>query len=278
MASKQCIICGSTDGEMNLVGEKGLKTLIKSCSTKNETDLKKTLSDHEERKVPVHVHHECRKKLNDLRQKQKPVAPDPKRLRSSIEAAFDWKVCCFLCSKPVLRHKERVHQVQTLPLHNNIIECAKERSDTWGDAVLTRLGTSNDLVAEEAVYHNACMADFKLNKVERSAPGRPEDTSMTNAFQNICEWLENTSESEVYSTRELYDKMIEDNNGVGYCMKTFRSKLKTRYEHHVYFVQSSGCKGELVCFKDMADYILRKLKEKGPATRESVIKAAAQIV
>lgn len=276
MASIQCSICGSKEGKMNMVGIKGLKTLMKASSTRNETDLSQRLRDHRDREESVHVHHDCRRKLTDLRKKLD--TPEPKRLRSSIEAVFAWKVCCFLCSKPVLRHKERFHQVQTLPLHNNMIECARERNDNWGEAVLTRLGTSNDLVAEEAIYHNACMAEFKLNKVERSVRGRPENPILTQAFQNICEWLENTAESEVYSIKQLYDKMIEDNGGAGYCLKTFRSKLKARYEDHVYFVQSSGCQGELVCFKDMTDYILRKLKEKGPATRESVIIAAAKIV
>ena len=72
--------------------------------------------------------------------------------------------------------------------------------------------------------------------------------------------------------------MIKDNDGVGYCLKIFRSKLKAGYKHHVYFVQSAGCRGELVCFKDMADYILRNYKEEGPTTKENVVKAAAKIV
>ena len=101
-------------------------------------------------------------------------------------------------------------------MHNNIIECAKARSDDWGEAVLTRLGTLNDLVAEEAVYHSSCMAAFKLNKVGSSVRGTPEDPTMTDVFQHICDWLENTAEREVYSVRELYDKMIKDNDGVGY--------------------------------------------------------------
>ena len=101
-------------------------------------------------------------------------------------------------------------------MHNNIIECAKVRSDDWGEAVLTRLGTLNDLVAEEAVYHSSCMAAFKLNKVGSSVRGTPEDPTMTDVFQHICDWLENTVEREVYSVRELYDKMIKDNDGVGY--------------------------------------------------------------
>ena len=57
----------------------------------------------------------------------------------------------------------------------------------------------NDLVAEEAVYHSSCMAAFKLNKVGRSDRGRPEDSIMTDVFQHICDWLENTAKNEVYS-------------------------------------------------------------------------------
>ena len=163
-------------------------------------------------------------------------------------------------------------------MHNSIIECAKARKDDWGKAVLTRFGTLNDLVTEEVLCHSSCMATFKLNKVGRSVRARPGYSTMTDVFQHICDQLENTAESEVYSVRELYDKMIKDNDGVGYCLKTFRSKLKARYKNHVYFAQSAGCKGELVYFKDMTDYILRNLKEEGPTTKKNVVKAAAKIV
>ena len=163
-------------------------------------------------------------------------------------------------------------------MHNNIIECVKARDDDWGKAALTQLETSNDLVAEEAVYHSSCMAAFKLNKVGRSVRGRPEDPIMTDVLQHICDWLENMAESELYSVRELYDKMINDNDGVGYCLKTFCSKLRARYKDCVYFVQSAGCQGELVCLKDMANYILKNLKEEGPTMKKNVIKIAAKIV
>ena len=83
-------------------------------------------------------------------------------------------------------------------MHNNIIECAKARNDDRGKAVLTRLGTSNDLVAEEALYHSSCMAAFKLDKVGRSVRGKPEDLIMTDVLQPICGSLENKAESEVY--------------------------------------------------------------------------------
>ena len=105
-----------------------------------------------------------------------------------------------------------------------------------GEAVLTRLGTSNYLVAEEAVYHSSCMLAFKLNKFGRGVRGRLEDPIMTDVFQHISDWLEKVAESEVYSVRELYDKMIKGNDGVGYCLKNLCSKLKARYKDDVYFV------------------------------------------
>lgn len=212
---------------------------------------------------------------NDLRKTAE--EPERKRLRSSIDASFTWKFCCFLCGKLVVKNKEKFHEVQTLPLYINVIEWAKERNDDWGEAVTTQLGATNDLVADEAIYHTTCMASFKLNKVKGNNVGRPQDPIMGESFERICEWLENTAESDLYSVRELHEKMLHDNEGVGYCQKTFRNKLKTKYEDHVYFVQSLGCKGELVCFKNMANYKIRKLKEEGKATKESVVKAAARI-
>lgn len=44
---------------------------------------------------------------------------------------------------------------------------------------------------------------------------------MTYVFQHICDWLENAAESEVYSVRELYEKMIKDKDSVGHCLKNF---------------------------------------------------------
>ena len=39
MTSMQCNICGFDEREMNLVGEKGLKTLLMVASKKKETEL-----------------------------------------------------------------------------------------------------------------------------------------------------------------------------------------------------------------------------------------------
>ena len=81
MTSMQCTICGFNEGEMNLVGEKGLKALLMATSKKKETELTQTLKDLQNRRTPVHVHHDCRRRLTNFR--KKPVGLEPKRLCSS---------------------------------------------------------------------------------------------------------------------------------------------------------------------------------------------------
>ena len=130
-------------------------------------------------------------------------------------------------------------------MHNSMIKCASERKDDWGQAVLDRLGTCIDLVAAEAVYHLSGMADFKLNQVGGSGVrGKPRNSGMTNALDKICDWLENSEESEVYSIQELYDKIVKDNDVVAYTLKIFHEKLKATYKDHVHFVKSAGCQGD----------------------------------
>ena len=100
MTFMQCTICRLDEGEMNLVGEKGLKTLLMAASEKKETELTQMLKDHQNRGTPLHIHHDCRRRLTDV--PKKPVGPKPKRLSSSIDAAFTWKTSCFLCSEPIV--------------------------------------------------------------------------------------------------------------------------------------------------------------------------------
>ena len=105
-------------------------------------------------------------------------------------------------------------------MHDTIVKRAKERADEWGEGVLTRFGNSEDLVAQEAFYHSTCMADFKLNDPNDPnsdfSRGRPPNKSYFDAFKSLCVWLEGYGESEVYSVRELHEKMLNDNDGVGY--------------------------------------------------------------
>ena len=72
----QCTIFGLDEGEMNLVGKKGLKTLLMAASKKKETELTQTLKHYQNKGTPVHVHHDCWKKYTKFW--KKPVEPEPK--------------------------------------------------------------------------------------------------------------------------------------------------------------------------------------------------------
>lgn len=157
------------------------------------------------------------------------------------------------------------------------MKCAKERNDQWGRDVLFRLESCFDLVAAEAVYHRDCASNFRSD-ITNTNKGRPVDSTMDRAFEDLVEeWLENTGDCEIYSISELYKRMADINETV-YGLKRFKQKLKERYKEHVVFVPSKGCKGELVCFRKMSDYILRNLKENGEISKENVISAAAKMI
>ena len=278
-----CILCKDQEGDMNKVGNKGFKTLMRRAIERDEHDLIQELKGLEKAEDPttVYVHHKCRRAFNDDRKKE----PDkePKRLRSSSGKGncFEWKTCCYICGKSVdiARHKDRdqIRLASTIELRENMIECAQERKDELGRVVLERLESCIDLVATDALYHLDCATNFRLKTKQQSIKkGRPVDTGMKESFEAICHWLECESETEIYSVEYLYQKMTKESI-TSYSKKTFRAKLKERFQDHVYFVESLGSKGELVCFTGMADFIIRRLKE-NPETKESVINAAAKLI
>ena len=79
----------------------------------------------------------------------------------------------------------------TLEVKERVLKRASERDDEWGKTVESRLLSSNDLVAEEAIYHKACMGKFCLSKASvYEKPDRPVKTEMFNRFKAICTWFE----------------------------------------------------------------------------------------
>ena len=80
-------------------------------------------------------------------------------------------------------------------------------------------------------------------------------------LDELCEWFEMNSDSELYSLQELHDKMSK-NTTQAFSLKSFREKLKERYKDNIFFGANKGRNGGLVCFKNMADYHLRSLKKR----------------
>ena len=60
----------------------------------------------------------------------------------------------------------------TLPLRATMIKHAQEGGESWRDTVIGRLEISNDLVAEEAIYHSSCMTKFILKKINDKNEGK----------------------------------------------------------------------------------------------------------
>ena len=152
-----CVICkqGFTNDKAVTVTEKGTLNLISFSKERGHYCL-----------IPTCVNVE---------------PPQAKRLCSSM-SSFDWKENCMQCrenAKIDARHPEqnKIYNVTTLTMHDNISECCDRRGDTWASEVQKRLCGRLDLVAAEAINHVNCYSRFLLNKSNslstECAPGRP---------------------------------------------------------------------------------------------------------
>ena len=279
----KCVLCreGFNESPAVYVYKKGLTTLIKLSKEKEMVALHSNLLEKSEGNGKVAVHHHCRRKFTDTRKKSSRGKPT-KRLRSSVETpGFDWKSSCFLCcEKKDENHVRRdpIITVQTLPIRQNLIERAKERNDDWGNQVLEKLLVCNDLVAEEAVYHVSCMNKFRLHTPRSEKKGRPVHMEMMDAYEKVCCWLENESDCDLYTLKELQEKMTTlSNNGEVYTIKTLKQKLLERYRDNIYFAQLPG-RENVIGFRNMTDQILSDLKKKEQQTKMDIIIAAAKLV
>ena len=281
-----CIICDTNNRlKLHAISSIGFKTIVESCVQKGFTTLRLKLMEMHTSNVPIFVHNECRKRLNYIpKQTQEPVPNEvipPKRMRYRSDP-FVWKNNCFLCGKPadIIRHRERggIHEVETIPIRETFISQALHRKDDWGNEVLTRLQGCLDLVAVEAIYHNKCATRFKSNKATSKdlSKGRPVAVLKMESFERFCEWIETSCDSEIYTIQELHQKMCEEIGGEVYSLKGFREKLKQRFGDSVCFGESTGSRGELVCFKNISDFLIKSINDN--YTKENIIAAASRII
>ena len=130
-------------------------------------------------------------------------------------------------------------------------KCDK-RNDNWSQEVYTRIATSNDLVADDAIYHKECFTRFVSNLPSPDASpnrrGRPKVENMQKWFEVLCIWLEGESDGELYSLQEIHDKMRELADGEEvYGEKRLKQKLEDKYKDSLVFAEVSG-RFNIVCF------------------------------
>ena len=122
-----------------------------------------------------------------------------------------WKTLCFFCEKTINKDYKasmEFYRVMTLEVKKRVLKRASERDDEWGKTVESRLLSSNDLVAEEAIYHKPCMGKFCLSKTSvYEKPGRPVNTEMFNGFEVIYAWLEEEGDCDLYTINQLQEQI-----------------------------------------------------------------------
>ncbi|KAG1656137.1 Solute carrier family 35 member G1 [Nymphon striatum] len=183
--------------------------------------------------------------------------------------------------------RKSIHQVSTLELSKRLIEQCHVRSDGWGEAVFTRLSCSNDLVADEGIYHKECLQRFMSNKDSpdqlAGEVGRPIDEEMHQWFQMLCIWLDVEAGAEFYTLQELHTKMSEIAHGEDvYSVKRLKQKLLKRYQDYIYFAEIGG-RSNVVCFRRMVDYILNETwyeerNQNKEREAEKIILTAAKLI
>ena len=89
--------------------------------------------------------------------------------------------------------------------------------------------------------------------------GRPKDERMLGCFNSLCIWLENESDTELYTVDEIYDQMCKIARGEGeVCRrKQLKQKLKDCYGDHVFLAEMYG-RNDVVRFRNMANYKLNE--------------------
>ena len=282
-SSDKCVICQEDFDENTpavIVHHKGLAALIKVSEERKMVDQNIYLARVNDSGV-VMVRHNCQRKFTDARRKATKNEVPKKKLRSSLEStSFQWKEDCFLCSEKIDDHnlkREGVSSVMTLPIRDKLIKRANERSDEWGERVLQKVPSCYDLAAEEAVYHNACMNKFRLDILTAEKRGRPINQDMIDTFEKLWLWLENEADGELYTLRELHEKMSPLSNDATniYSIKSLNLKLQEKYKDYIYFSEMPG-RENVITFRQMANLILNELKKKESQTKEDIIIAAAK--
>ena len=116
---------------------------------------------------------------------------------------------CFVCVKPTNKKSPPVTKVEILPTIDVLNRYCETRGNKWGEEVLSCYLSCNDLVAEDAVYHNKCMTNFRLSVPSENRCGSTTDQILMNNFKCACDWLEDEADSKLYTFNETYCKIKE---------------------------------------------------------------------
>ena len=101
------------------------------------------------------------------------------------------------------------------------------------------------------------------------------DEVLLESFENVCAWLKTEGDCDLHALKELQRKMKDINGKGSYSSVYLKKKLKERYNDHVYFSELSG-QADVICFREMANYIIKQKKKKQDEAKANIIMAAAK--
>ena len=103
-------------------------------------------------------------------------------------------------------------------------------------------------------------------------------------FEIACQWLEREAGDALHSVTELHDRMVKACGSADsvYSVKWLKQLLLDKYGDHVFFATVEG-KNDVVCFKDMASYIInakwyQEREEKIEDESKRLVLAAAKLL
>lgn len=266
--NNKCPVCdkdvvkGSKD--VSEVKQKGILGLIKA--SKDRKDDKHQVF-HALTSVLIHTN--CRKNYTrpDTIKKDVRVASTSQeeagssQLRSSAPQ-FDFKTNCLLCAHNVqeqtttpLSRRRIVHSVETLSIQYRIREACSMRKDSWGDAVLGRLASINDLVAEGAVYHKDCYRTF-VKPIDFPSPKAeiPRDSHITEAMEEIFTYMEESTDCQFSQ-----DEILGVITGVKPQWRTIKAELERKYGDRILITPGvNRFKLPVVCFRETGYKIINQ--------------------
>ena len=285
-----CVYCkqGKRDGDsLNHVGarnNKPIATLLKQVSKLGLTDLAEKIKTEKEQKKAIYIHLSCRTEIKNRSRSAQNVAPARTTRSSCIDFSFEEQ--CFYCGEKCIEdsknpNRKKYHEVLSVNsgIHHSTLEICKNRMDDHAKTVEMRLLNVVNLVACKARYHMKCRTMFENLTEDHQKPGRPKNMCMDEAFEAMCEKLENNDDN-LLTLKDFAVGMEELGSGT-YANKTIKAKLLSKYGSHVTFIERDGLSSLILL--DVVQYLLAndwytKARECKDEEKMRIVKMAAKIL
>ena len=274
MSCVTCILCSTSVGNLVPVGKKGIESLKHAAVCRSEKDRCIHFNDG------IFVHEKCRtnyvSKVNIARWISKQENKVEQKVLKRTRSNYLTEEICLLCGFHLKRSEvdpNDIHRVIKRETLESLTKITEFRKDSWSNEVIARITGISKLDNEAVYYHHICDVNFRTNKKKPSCVcpidsqdfmidkkrriGRPQDILKQEAFNKMCEHMENNEEMETYTMSQLSELM--SSFGVEpYSSKFMKAKLMEKYGDNLIVMSSGNGIAEVVCIYQTADSILKE--------------------